>query len=446
MKKFITIILILILSIFSIAGCSNKDLLDPDNPVTLTMWHVYGEQTDSSMNYLISEFNSTVGKEKGIVIKVTNMTTTPDLKNQLLEAKEGSPGAPDMPDIFSSRPDTTLNLGVENLVDFSEYFSQEELADYIPEFIEDGTQDGKLVVFPVSRSTRALFINASLFERFSADTGAKYEDLDTWEGFFSVAKKYYQWSDGNSFCAFDYLIQNVEFDILAKGFEPEYTQDGWYNIDDPNLKESWFKFAEPLSQGHIIISDKYANTQIMTGEVVAGIGSSASINYYNDVVTYPDNTSEDIKLKVLPLPKTGNGTQYMPVTGTGFSVWKTTEQKAAAASIFLRWLTEGERNLNFAAEAGYMPVHNTAFEAIDNFDFQSDSHEALFSAIKVMRKEYTPTIRPEYVGYYDKVEILYPELRKLCLQLQKESDKGKNPKDLSKETWDLFLSISKGGK
>ena len=89
--------------------------MNPKKPVTLSMWHIYGEQTDSPLNQLVQEFNATVGKEKGIVIKVTNMTTTPDLKNQLLAAKEGAPGAPSMPDLFSSRPDTVLNLGAENL-------------------------------------------------------------------------------------------------------------------------------------------------------------------------------------------------------------------------------------------------------------------------------------------------------------------------------------------
>ncbi len=444
MKKAILILLILSL-IFTMGGCAAKTSLDPSRPVTLTMWHVYGEQTDSSINRLVDEFNATVGNDKGIVIQVTNMTTTPDLKNQLLAAKKGAPGSPDMPDLFSSRPDTVLNLGAENLVDFTQYFTETELEQYVPEFVEDGMIDGQLAVFPVSRSTRALFINDSLFSRFAADTGASYEQLNTWEGFFDAAAQYYDWSGGKAFCAFDYLIQNVEYDMLASGFEPEYTDAGWYNVEDPQLKESWLKFAQPLAQGHIVVSDKYANTQIMTGEVAAGIGSSAAINYYNDTVTYPDNTSEAMSLKVLPLPKTGNGTQYMPVTGTGFSAWKTTEQKAEAAATFLRWLTEGERNLDFVAEAGYMPVHNSAFEAIDSYSFPSNAHQALFDAVKTMRLEYTATIRPEFAGYYDKVELLYPALKELSPKLRLRCNAGEDVDVLAQETWELFLSISKGG-
>ena len=33
-----------------ISGCGEKTQLDPDKPVTLSLWHVYGEQADSPMN------------------------------------------------------------------------------------------------------------------------------------------------------------------------------------------------------------------------------------------------------------------------------------------------------------------------------------------------------------------------------------------------------------
>lgn len=36
------------LPIFALSGCAHqRSKLDPDNPITLTMWHVYGEQADS---------------------------------------------------------------------------------------------------------------------------------------------------------------------------------------------------------------------------------------------------------------------------------------------------------------------------------------------------------------------------------------------------------------
>lgn len=42
------------------------------------------------------------------------------------------------------------------------------------------------------------------------------------------------------------------------------------------------QFARALAQGHVVVSDLYSNTQVMTGEVLGGLGSSAAILYYND--------------------------------------------------------------------------------------------------------------------------------------------------------------------
>ena len=58
----------LFVSMLLLCSCTDSPL-DPDKPVTLTMWHVYGAQARSPMNILIDRFNQTVGKKQGIIIK-----------------------------------------------------------------------------------------------------------------------------------------------------------------------------------------------------------------------------------------------------------------------------------------------------------------------------------------------------------------------------------------
>ena len=444
MKRSIVILLAALLLSTGLFGCAEKSALDPKEPVTLTMWHVYGEQASSPMNRLVDEFNTTLGKEKGVVVQVTNVTSTSKISVHLKEAASDAPDAPEMPDLFSAHNNTAeaAGIAVEKLLDWEKCFSKEELAGFVPEFIKDGRIDGKLAVFPLSKSSYALFINGSQFERFSADTGVTYDDLSDWEGFFDAAEKYYEWSDGKPFCAFDYLIRHVEFDIMANSGKLDYTSDGWYDTADPYLKESWMKFALPLTKGHIVVADQYANTQVMTGEALSGIGSTAAVAYYNDKVTYPDNTSEPMNLKVLPLPKTGSGEQYMPMSGVGLCAYNSTEQKAEAASVFVHWLTEGKRNLEFVVETGYMPVNNEAFEAIANYDnFPSEGYESLYDAINTMREGYTPVVRPTFGGYYDKVNALYDGLRDMLPKFSHRVDSGENAETLAEETWKFFCSI-----
>ena len=74
MKKILAVFMIFSTMLGCITGCGEKSELSPDNPITLTLWHVYGEQASSPMNLLVNEFNQTVGREKGIIVNVTSMT------------------------------------------------------------------------------------------------------------------------------------------------------------------------------------------------------------------------------------------------------------------------------------------------------------------------------------------------------------------------------------
>lgn len=439
MKKLFVWMLILF-SAIGLSGCKKETTLSPDAPVTLTMWHVYGEQTDSPMNRLVDQFNETVGKEKGIIIDVTVVTNSTMLGPQLLDAHANKPGAPKMPDLFSCQPGVTKMIGVENVLDWKDYFSEEELSRFVDVFIEEGMVEDHLTVFPASKSSFALFINGSQFDRFSADTGVSYEDLADWDGFFDAAAQYYEWSGGKSFCALDYLLHNMELDALVQGGEL-YASDGWYDFENPALRESWMKFARSLVQGHISLSAPYSSTQLTTGEVLSGIGSTAGILYYNDTVTYPDNTSEPTNLRILPLPKTKGATGMMPLTGIGISAYKTTEQKAEAASVFLHWFTENQRNLEFVTETGYIPINNGSFDEIDSYPFSSESYKELYSTIKTMKETYTPVPLTTHGNFYSKAIPLYEELRQLLPSLHQRAQQGEDIDALAEETWNLFRSV-----
>lgn len=424
-----------------LVGCSDKTELDPKNPVTLTMWHVYGEQADSPMNRLVEEFNSTVGKEKGIIINVSLMSSTSQIGEKLLSAQKGDAGALEMPDLFFCHNNNAEELGADNLLNWRDVFSEDELDDYVPEFLEDGVTDGKLSVFPVSKSTHLLFIAGTQFERFSDATGVTYDSLSTWDGFFTAAEKYYEYSGGKPFCALDYPIRAVELNAMEHGGKDFYTDDGWYDFENESLKESWLKFASAVAKGPIIVSDLYSNTQVMTGEVMAGLGSSASILYYNDTVTYPDNTSEPMDLQILP-PPTAVGTDLLVTqAGVGLCAYKTTSQKAEAAAVFARWLTEADRNLEFCVETGYMPVNKASFDKIAGYEFKSDAYKNLYTAINKVNETATAVREPSFAGYYNKIYTLYDSLRQLQKTMPDRYKNGESADALANELWELFCGI-----
>ncbi len=442
MKRITTLLFcgLFLLAALTATGCQSSKL-DPKNPVTLTMWHVYGEQADSPMNRLVDEFNRTLGREKGVIINVSAMSSTAQIGEKLLSAKNGEAGSMEMPDLFFCHNNNAAELGADNLLDWQEVFSKEELDGYVPEFLEDGMVDGKLSVFPVSKSTHLLFICGTQFDRFSEATGVTYDSLSTWSGFFSAAEKYYEYSGGKPFCALDFPIRAIELYAMEQGHDGFYTEDGWYDLENEAIKEAYLTFAEAVARGHIIVSDLYSNTQIMTGEVMAGLGSTASILYYNDTVTYPDNTSEPIALQILPPPTADGADLLVTQAGVGLCAYKTTEQKAEAAEVFARWLTDAERNLDFCVETGYMPVNKAAFDKISEYDFKSDAYKNLYSAIARVNATATAVREPSFTGYYTKIYSLYDQLREAQKTMPERYRSGEDAEALAGELWELFCNI-----
>ena len=70
------------------AGCAGDGgkaavTLDPSNPTTITVWDYYNGAQQASFDSLVSEFNSTVGKEKGIYAKSKTQGSVPELEKAI---------------------------------------------------------------------------------------------------------------------------------------------------------------------------------------------------------------------------------------------------------------------------------------------------------------------------------------------------------------------------
>ena len=428
-KKFVSLFVVIAMTLataFTFFACNkNNTLLNPKKPTTLTMWHVYGEQVNSPMNDFIEQFNATVGKEKGVIINVTLMSNASQIGKKLKDAQTGKAGSKAMPDLFFCHSSDARGLGANNLLDWKDYFSPSELDKFVPDFLSDGMVGDRLSVFPVSKSTYMLFIAGGVFDRFAAAMDVSLSDLETWKGFFSVAEKYYEWSGGKPFCAIDYLIRIAELCAISDGENISYT-DGWYDANNPALLKAYDMFATSIAKGHIVVSDLYSNTQVMTGQTCAGIGSSASVLYYNDEITYPDNTSEAVNLKVLPLPQQAGKQKVATQSGVGLCAYKTTDRKAEAATVFARWFTEEQRNLDFVLSAGYMPVRTGAFDKIGENSLPSEAYKNLYEALTKTVETCSFKKEPDFEGYYTKVYALYEKIRNIQNTLETRYKQGES--------------------
>ncbi|MFR1167294.1 MAG: extracellular solute-binding protein [Adlercreutzia equolifaciens] len=272
--------------------------------------------------------------------------------------------------MFVSYPKTVLALPDQSiLVDYRDYFTEDELAAFVPAFLEDGEVDGHLVCLPVAKSTELFFVNKTDFDRFSAATGVTLDSLRTWEGLFDACCVYEEWtdsltpdieSDGKAFFAHDY-----HFDYFQVGIESLGTS--FFDGDDISFNSTfarvWQPYARAAISGGLWLGGGYATDPLRTGEVVASVGSSASVLYYTNEVIRADNTSEIVEFDIMPVPTFAGGEKMVMQRGAGICTVKSTPEKEQAAIRFLKWLTDPERNSQFAVSTGYMPVVQEAYDS-----------------------------------------------------------------------------------
>ncbi len=414
MKKLFALILALTMLLGCLgilSSCKDPSPLDPKNPVTLTMWHNYGGDMQDTMDYLIDQFNSTVGKEQGIVINVEAISSSSELNKSLEMIANGDPGAPEMPDIFTGYPKNAMQFYEKGmLANLDQYFTASELSAYVDAFVAEGRlDDGGLYVFPIAKSTEVLYVNQTLFDKFATAAGASMADFATFEGLASLSKRYYEWTDaqtpdipndGKQFYAADSWFNVAEVGMVQLGgslFSGEAL-----NLEGEKFEKIFNTFYAPATEGGVAIYDGYSSDLSKTGDIVCSTGSSAGILFYGDTITYNDGTVENVEYSILPYPVFEGGTKTALQRGGGLMVAKTTEQKEYAAAVFIKWLTASEQNMKFVDETGYLPVTKKAFEE----DMQShlttiedQRVKKMLTSVIDMYGEYTFFTAPTYADF-----------------------------------------------
>ncbi len=402
MKKAIALLLTLVFLLGCLSGCGTTSPLNPKEPVTLTMWHNYGGDMQQAMDYLIDQFNSTVGKEQGIVIDVTAISSSSELNKSLTMIVNGDPGAPDMPDIFTGYPKLAIQFWEKGLLtDLDNYFTEDELSAYVEAFVEEGRlSDGGLYVFPIAKSTEVLYVNQTLFDRFADATGASADMLSTFEGIGELSQMYYEWSGGKQFYAADSWFNFVEVGMAQLGgsiFEGEAL-----SLDGDGFAHIFETVYAPAVEGGIAIYDGYSSDLSKTGDLVCSTGSSAGILFYGDTITYADGTVENVEYSILPYPVFENGTKTALQRGGGLMVAKAEEKKEYAAGVFIKWLTAPEQNMSFVANTGYLPVTRQAFEneLSTHMDTVEDPRiRKMLTSVLAMYEDYSFFTAPTYANF-----------------------------------------------
>lgn len=359
MKKMLCLILVLLM--LPLCAFAETVTLSPDEPQVLTLWHYYNGAQQQIFDQLVLEFNETVGLEQGIIIEPVSQGGVNDLADKLMDSANRKTGSDKMPDIFAAYADTAHAVNKMGLVaDLSAYMTQAEQDEYMDAYMREGRLDGDgaLKVFPIAKSTEMLMVNKTEWDAFAADTGAEVTMLSTWEGVVEAARMYHEWSGGKAFFGRDAFANYILIGSLQLGVEMFQVEGGemTLNVDGEVMRRLWDNYVVPYASGWFGAFGRYRSDDVKTGQLVALVGSTSGALYFPTEVTRDDGTTYPIECITLPLPNF-EGTEPCAVQqGAGMVVSKSTPEKEYAATLFLKWFTQEENNINFSLNSGYLPV------------------------------------------------------------------------------------------
>lgn len=365
-------------------------------PIHITIWSYYNGAQLSTFNELIKEFNSTVGFEQGIVVENISLADVNELAANVENSAKGKVGSEKLPNIFACYANDALTLDQLGIVaDLTPYLTQEERELYIDSYIEEGdiSGDGRLKIFPIAKSTEALFLNKTDWEPFAQATGATYNDLATVEGLTATAQAYYEWTDsltpekddgkalfGRDAMANFFLISAAQLDQPI--FQEQQTGVA-LKFDRDTIKKLWDNYYVPFVKGYFAASGRFRSDDIKTGNILCYIGSTSSATFFPERVIMNDGGSYSIDVEVLPCPRFENGRPYVVQQGAGMAVTALSEEEIAASVQFLKWFTQEEQNIKFSVGSGYMPVTKQACDLDTILAYQPNMSDTVKRVLEV---------------------------------------------------------------
>lgn len=389
-------------TLFILTGCrsSYEELLDKDAPCMVTVWHYYNGIQQTRFDEMVKEFNETVGIERGIVVEAYSKNSIDELAASVTASVNREPGADEAPDIFAAYAETAYQIDkMGRLADLSKYFTEEEIAEYIDEYVKEGAfgGEGTLRIFPTAKSTEVMIVNQTDWQKFAEGRNITFDSLRTWEGLVETAEQYYQYTDaltpdilndGKAFFGRDSVANYLIIGAKQLGHEiTSLSDDGTVSVavDRQTMRKLWDNFYVPYVKGYFTAESRFRSDDAKIGSIIALVCSTTGATYYPTEVTINDEYTYPIENVVLPVPNFEGCEPYLVQQGAGMSVLASDGKTEYASAVFLKWFTEAERNIWFAANSGYLPVKKEAndFERISGSGSMAGINDIMLNTFKV---------------------------------------------------------------
>lgn len=374
MKKFLTLALTVLLTL-SLAGCLNEreerkeievKVLDelPDEKITITFWHVYGQGKSALLDEMIAEFEALYPN-----IEVDSVPQGG--YSDLLQKTKKAIGTGVTPDLVVGYPDhfaEYLDLG--GIIPLDKFVAHEtwgvDLTDFIDSYVAENQQYAdKMYSMPYSKSTEMLVYNKTIFDAngitLSIDEPIYWSDLEVFADTIV--------GNGENQCEFliNYDSSSNLFINSSRQFGAGYTNtDGDVLVDNAETKSMLAYFESLFDQNILTLpiewEEDYGSTNFLAQDVCMTVGSTAGLTYNLPSLNLEE--ADQFEVGILPIPQVEDGVLSAMQQGPNVAIMENTDDAERLASwLLIKFLTNTENTARWAIDTGYLPVRKSGFES-----------------------------------------------------------------------------------
>ena len=353
-KGFLAIILMLVIIIGSISGCS------ANSNEKVVIWHNFLDKPAEQLQQAVEDYNKSIGKD---LVEAKQFPSSGFMKSVNMAVKNGVG-----PDIVFRYPDDATDYISSNLVmDFLPYINDEEIgiANFqdllLPAAYNEATSysDGKMYSLPISITGPVVYYNKTIYDELNLQIPT------TWAELYSNSKIIYE-NKGIAGLGIDSIADVMQMLIFQSGIEYLDVENRkvLFNTDEFIEEIDFFVDAVKSKSFSVTPAGDYWHNDFNNTLVSSFIGSSASEVYL----------SNNVDWGVFSIPQ-GEELWY-PLWTRSAIVFKSTAEKERDAYLFLKYLIQPEINVNFRVmEESLSPYYATG--NLDSYKAQIEQSKTL---------------------------------------------------------------------
>ena len=371
MKRIVALLMLAVLLVSMLGACGNNggqsaaaDFTEPETgfdtetPVTITFYHSMGAALQEILNTAIADFNK-------IYPNITVVHKTYGDYDGVRDQIKTEIPVGNQPNLAYCYPDHVALYNVagavqplDALIDGQYGFTEEEKADFIPAYYNEGMAfgDGKMYTLPISKSTEVLYYNRTFFEKNNLTVPT------TWDEMEAVCRQIKQIDP--SCIPLGYDSEANWFITMCEQYGSEYTStegDKFLFDNDTNKEfvkkfQSWYKeklvTTQELSGGYT--SDLFKGNDAATRCYMC-IGSTGGSTYQQPNQT---NGVFEFEVGITTIPQVNPEEPKVISQGPSVCIFKKQNaQEVLASWLFAKFLTtDVVFQASVSMNNGYAPV------------------------------------------------------------------------------------------